>query len=306
MMRIKWARLATLSIVSIASMVSVVSMLASRDAFADRDLKTEFSNQGSIANTRHNMTQRSRSGPSPSGNLMTTYRNDYDEVCVYCHTPHAASPVQLPLWNRTIEARTYQTYTSSTLTQAVSAPGINSLACLSCHDGQTAIDSVINMPGSGGYKASQANSVDPDFLSTWRNPSGFETFAHASMQECMSCHSSTAGVVGAGATAFDAFNLTSDLRNDHPVGVAFPFGNSDYNAPAAVRASLRFFDNNGNGIADKNEIRLYDTGDGFEVECASCHDPHGVPSGGAGSTFNATFLRITNAGSAVCLACHNK
>jgi predicted CXXCH cytochrome family protein len=33
------------------------------------------------------------------------------------------------------------------------------------------------------------------------------------------------------------------------------------------------------------------------VECASCHDPH---------TENATFLRISNAGSAVCLACHTK
>lgn len=33
------------------------------------------------------------------------------------------------------------------------------------------------------------------------------------------------------------------------------------------------------------------------VECASCHDPH---------TANATFLRIPNSGSAVCLACHVK
>ena len=33
------------------------------------------------------------------------------------------------------------------------------------------------------------------------------------------------------------------------------------------------------------------------VECASCHDPH---------TSNATFLRIPNTGSAVCLACHVK
>lgn len=34
------------------------------------------------------------------------------------------------------------------------------------------------------------------------------------------------------------------------------------------------------------------------VECASCHDPH--------TDQQATFLRISNAGSAVCLACHIK
>jgi hypothetical protein len=31
-----------------------------------------------------------------------------------------------------------------------------------------------------------------------------------------------------------------------------------------------------------------------------------VPSGGAGSQFNATFLRTANSGSAVCQTCHNK
>ena len=50
----------------------------------------------------------------------------------------------------------------------------------------------------------------------------------------------------------------------------------------------------------------FESGDGFEVECGSCHDPHGVPSGGNGSAFLPTFLRVTNAGSAVCLTCHNK
>jgi hypothetical protein len=35
-------------------------------------------------------------------------------------------------------------------------------------------------------------------------------------------------------------------------------------------------------------------------------DSHGVPSGGAGSKFNPTFLRKTNVASAVCLTGHNK
>jgi hypothetical protein len=31
-----------------------------------------------------------------------------------------------------------------------------------------------------------------------------------------------------------------------------------------------------------------------------------VPSAGPGSNFNPTFLRLPNAGSAVCLTCHSK
>ena len=60
------------------------------------------------------------------------------------------------------------------------------------------------------------------------------------------------------------------------------------------------------GQADSNEIRLYNSGEGYEVECATCHDPHGVPSGGPGSIFNPTFLRVSNVGSGVCLSCHTK
>lgn len=71
-------------------------------------------------------------------------------------------------------------------------------------------------------------------------------------------------------------------------------------------ADIRFFDTNANNRPDKSEIRLYDTGGGFEVECATCHDPHGVPSSGPGSQFNPTFLRVSNAGSSLRLACHTK
>ena len=49
---------------------------------------------------------------------------------------------------------------------------------------------------------------------------------------------------------------------------------------------------------------------GPAVECASCHDPH-VSEGQAGPgptspSAGKTFLRISNDGSAVCLACHTK
>lgn len=285
-------------------------------ADADTDLPTRFSNRGSIANTRHNMTQRQAEGGGPSSAPMDRYRNDYNEVCVYCHTPHGANTgVALPLWNRTIKATTYVTYNqlgTSSLTQAVTQPGPNSLACLSCHDGQVGVDSIINMPGSGRYRSDQATAQYNDFLNTWNNASKVNATSHVGLSggtelNCLSCHSSTA-LTGGGATDFTVFAIGTDLRNDHPVGVRFPAEGpaADFKSPTASRTGMAWFDNNGNKRPDTNEVRMYDSGEGFEVECASCHDPHGVPSSGTGTSFNPTFLRVANTGSQLCLTCHTK
>lgn len=288
---------------------AIAVVVVATSAWAAADLPTKFSNVGTVANTRHNMTQRQASGGGPSGAVMDTYRSDYGEVCVYCHTPHGASDAKLPLWNRTIKSTSYTTYTSVSLTQPIAQPGIGSLACLSCHDGQVAIDSIINMPGSGRYDASQATGTNFDFLNTWSNPSGSGPYAHGTLTECMACHSTEAGfVLGAGATDFKAFLIGTDLRDDHPVGVRYPAagGAGDFRELSATVGNLKFFDGNGNGRPDKNEVRVIDSGSGHQVECTSCHDPHGVPSGGAQSTFNASFLRVSATGSAICLTCHNK
>lgn len=289
------------------------------NADADTDLPTKFSNRGSIANTRHNMTQRQAEGGGPTGASMDQYRNDYQEVCVYCHTPHGANAnVQIPLWNRTIKTTTYTTYNqlgTSTLTQPVTQPGPNSLACLSCHDGQVGVDSVINMPGSGGYGPGQVAEQSNSFLNAWNNTRGPDAGAHLGLADganigsgCLACHSSGSMVVGSNATDFTVFAIGTDLRNDHPVGVRFPAVGAgvDFKPPTASRVGVAWFDNNGNQRPDTNEVRMYDSGQGFEVECASCHDPHGVPSGGSGSGFNPTFLRVTNTGSTLCLTCHTK
>ncbi len=290
-------------------------------AWADIDLPSKFNNRGSVGNTRHNLTQRQASGGGPSGAVMDPYRNDYGEVCVYCHTPHGGNiNIALPLWNHTVKSTTYTTYAalgSTSLTQPVSQPGPNSLACLSCHDGQVAVDSIINMPGSGGYDPAQATAQSNSFLNAWTNPQGPDATVHIGLNPaanagCLVCHSSGAGFVGAGATDFTVFAIGTDLRNDHPVGVRFPAAGagpgSEFNQPTATRATVRWFERNGNNRPDTNEVRLYDNGDSYAVECASCHDPHGVPSGGAGTstTFNASFLRVSNTGSALCLTCHIK
>ena len=270
---------------------------------------------GSIGNTRHNMTQRQASGGGPSGSLMDPVRNNYGEVCVYCHTPHSANAsVAAPLWNRSLPSTTYTTYdklNTTTLTQTVSQPGAASLMCLSCHDGQQAIDAIINMPGSG--KVAAGSTGDLNFLNSWDGQPRDHDALYADPLlpiGCLSCHQPAGR---AAATDFTAAYIGKDLRDDHPVGVTFPTTvgpGTDWKQPTGSFTQgltvSKFFDENSNGRLDKNEIRLYDSALGPQVECASCHDPHGVPSSGAGSTFNPTFLRKANTASAVCMTCHNK
>ena len=284
-------------------------------AIAANDVPTQFTNQGGISNTRHNMSQSTEQ--SNSGATMNSYRNRYGEVCVYCHTPHGANTnAAAPLWNRSLPTgTTYQTYNllnTSTLTQAVSQPGAASLPCLSCHDGSQAIDAIINMPGSGQYNATPDPTLWNPIAAGY--PSNYKSTQHRTLTQCMACHNEDPNGIGGGiATDFTVFNIGTDLRNDHPVGVNFPTtsgGTTDWKAPSGSVTSggvvTTFFDENTNGRMDKGDIRLYGSGSDSRVECASCHDPHGVPSAGVGSTFLPTFLRKTNTGSTVCLTCHNK
>lgn len=285
--------------------------ILANDCLADGDLPSKFSEQGSIANTRHNLTQRQAVG-GPTGVIMDTYRNDYGQVCVYCHTPHGANAnVAAPLWNRNILSTSYVTYDqlgTGSLTQTVYQPGAASLPCLSCHDGLQAVDAIMNMPGSGRYSA----TPDAAFLNSWTNSSGLDATVHLGLNaaECLACHSAgLSPIYKAGAADFTVAAIGTDLRNDHPVGIKFPASSgsgTDWNTPGGSRIvggrTTRYFDENSNGRLDKAEIRLYDNGNGPSVECASCHDPHGVAFGGP--VFNATFLRKPAA--TVCLTCHAK
>lgn len=296
----------------IALLVMGMSLLAQ----ADTDLPTFFLNRDSVVNTRHNMTQRQESGGNTISITMGPYRNDYGEVCVYCHTPHAGNTTTpAPLWNRTMKASFYANYNSTTLDGTILTPGVNSLTCLSCHDGVTAIDSIINMPGSGRFLKSQETIQNDDFLDTWDNAKGPDATQHLGLKlgpgrSCLECHSSFAGLVGTGASDFIVFAIGTELFNDHPVGVPYRdpsiYPSVDYRAADKISKNMRFFDTDGDGRPDPDEIRFYDSGNGFRVECASCHDPHGVPAKGGGPLFNKTFMRVANDGSKLCLTCHLK
>ena len=226
----------------------------------------------SIVGSKHDL---STGGGAP--NVAATETS----VCVFCHTPHGADTgAPAPLWNKALpDAATFTDYTSSTLDGTADITGSVSLACLSCHDGSQAMDSVINVPGSGGYLASGAQTID--------------------------------GTIGAMSIASPVPGIGTDLTNDHPVSVEYGGGGAVWGNSYALNDAA-FADNAFKAVTytaatDKtattsNSLPLYEkTVGGAQlamVECASCHDPH--------DNANGTFLRVSNAASAVCTSCHVK
>lgn len=99
-----------------------------------------------------------------------TYGQTLDQVCIFCHAPHNADLAAAPLWNREDSGETFTMYNqvntgSPTLDMTVSAtPDPYSAACLSCHDGVTALDALLNTPY--GYATNGATlswgSLDTD------------------------------------------------------------------------------------------------------------------------------------------------
>jgi len=87
-----------------------------------------------IGNTVHNLTPH---GPG------TFKAPENVGLCVFCHTPHSASP-QGPLWNRELSGATYELYASSTLVAQVKQPTGSSRLCLSCHDGTLAMGTLLH------------------------------------------------------------------------------------------------------------------------------------------------------------------
>src|SRR5437870_457143 len=86
----------------------------------------------SIVNSVHNLS---------AGGTGTVKATGETEVCIFCHTPHNATPVK-PLWNRSLSVTSYKVYSSNSLKAQPGQPTGSSKLCLSCHDGTIALGSV--------------------------------------------------------------------------------------------------------------------------------------------------------------------
>jgi hypothetical protein len=263
-----------------------------------------------IAATKHNLG----SGTGPAGRNQVS---DTAEICVFCHTPHGGSTdAPVPLWNKRLGAAgvpagggtyiTYDTLQTPSLDGSVAPVGSISMACLSCHDGTQAMDNVINAPGSGNVLADGGGNDGRNW--SWTG---------ATVDTATGRLNSGAALIG------------TDLSNDHPIGIQYCGGglsgsgttvsgtckDTDFKGPQTqlINGNQIFWVDTGGAGKQRTDLPLYQRttgGLGPMVECASCHDPH-VSKDQAGpittgQTAGETFLRISNASSAVCTACHVK
>lgn len=93
--------------------------------------------EANILTTKHNL---SSSAPMYAPD-NTIYSETEDQVCIFCHTPHNASPA-VPLWNHELSTTPYTMYTSRSINydpESYNKPTGSSRLCLSCHDGTVAV-----------------------------------------------------------------------------------------------------------------------------------------------------------------------
>lgn len=188
-----------------------------------------------VAGSKHDL--------SMGGNTMFQYGTS--QVCVFCHTPHDANAaVSGYLWNRTLETTTFNVYTSSTLNAAPStSPGVQTLLCMSCHDGVGAFNIMLNYPSDWDP------GVDP----------GFYKFSDFALSD------PNIGPLNIGENG-------GNLSNDHPVSFTYDATLATADGKLTTPVDLTKVDAAG-------KLRLFNNS---RFECSTCHNPHnndvcGVP-----------------------------
>ena len=94
-----------------------------------------------ISATKHNL-----STTGTGGTAATTET----EICIFCHTPHGGDPTIAPLWNKPVQVHALNAYgTTKAGTVCRRADCGVSFACMSCHDGVSAMGAVLNTSAAG-------------------------------------------------------------------------------------------------------------------------------------------------------------
>lgn len=130
--------------------------------------------------------------------------------------------------------------------------------------------------------------------------------AYAEPADCKGCHVTT---LAPRAPDFSA--IYANPSTHHPFGITYPQHGSNFNPPTQQRGNVYFFDRNGNGQPDNDEIALFEKAGILKVECASCHRPHGVaglddPFPGPQLKASDSYLRTHQSQGDFCIICHNK
>ncbi|MBI5644150.1 MAG: hypothetical protein HY954_11835 [Deltaproteobacteria bacterium] len=316
------------------SLVSALLLAGAAYAAAVADYPAGTAASG-IGYSRHNM--------GGLGRVITSTATT--EICVFCHTPHHSNTANglKPMWNRGTSAPTSYTAYGATIggsTVNSADIGSTSLACLSCHDGVTTFDNIVNAPGKAGVVngGSDRGWLFSMPIATFGMPASEIDHFNTSVMSCGACHT------GAGDQNVSRLLIGTNLSNDHPVSIAYNtnvaslrptntvINSIDLTTGLNTSAAAAYGNNlSQNRWAVKGFVSDIATvsdllRDG-KVECSSCHDPHfrNLSWDEAESTWadgirtswcndvgedcaDGQFLRRVggNTGSGVCRTCHDK
>jgi predicted CXXCH cytochrome family protein len=168
--------------------------------------------------------------------------------------------------------------------------------CIVCHTPHNANTSVSNAP-LWNHALSAVASYTPYQSGTMQSTAGQPDGAS---KLCLSCHDGTVALENFGGTTSGTNkvltkNLVGNggtLADDHPISIAYDgtLAGLDHGLKNPSESS---------GIAGGSTINADLLIDG-KMQCSSCHDVHNSVSG------TTHLLRVSNAGSALCLTCHKK
>ena len=124
---------------------------------------------------------------------------------------------------------------------------------------------------------------------------------------CLSCHDGTVAVDSFGGNTGTHTIATSSRRNlgaaalndDHPIGFTYDATLVTANGSLHDTSRAVTIGSSPTKTDTISNLLLY----GGKMECSSCHDVHNTFVVGANGT---GMVKIATAGSAICLACHNK
>lgn len=164
--------------------------------------------------------------------------------------------------------------------------------CIVCHTPHNADTTVSDAPlwdhalqaATTTYTVYDSTTLD----ATITNPPG------GISKLCLSCHDGTVAIDSFGANTGSTFisggaQIGTDLADDHPISFTYDTtlstSDGELHDPSVATTSL-------GGTID-NDLLF-----GGNLECGSCHDVH--------DDTNGQFLIMSNAGSDLCLTCHDK
>lgn len=167
--------------------------------------------------------------------------------------------------------------------------------CICCHTPHNADITVADAPLWNHQVTSATFTLysSPTFngSTTIGQPSG-------SSKLCLSCHDGTVALENFGGTTNGTHfisagsNFGTNLSNDHPISFTYDAALAAAD-PGLYNPNTQLVGGTGSGTITNTWLF------GGKLECASCHDVHN-------STGEAHLLLKNNAGSALCLTCHNK